>query len=148
MAIESVALPKLPLDTIPEARFYIPATGPATRPRRTLNHGDHAIDLRLSILFDSDFADLFEVRGLHRTKHGQVGHAFKAGRSVLTYGGLDGKQRQTALNFDPQPTEVSATSAAYAMHLPPKAAKALFLTIGCGSPAPPRPVPFLRGLRK
>ncbi|TMJ91769.1 MAG: amylo-alpha-1,6-glucosidase, partial [Alphaproteobacteria bacterium] len=249
MAIESVALPKLPLDAIPEARFYIPATGPATRPRRTLKHGDtfivvdshgdigaspggtdglfhcdtrflshlelllngmqplllgsnvrddntqltvdltnpdiyfdqrlilpkdtvhvvrtiflwrdtayqriavrnygdHAIDLRLSILFDSDFADLFEVRGLHRTKHGQVGHAFKAGRSVLTYGGLDGKQRQTALNFDPQPTELSATSAAYAIHLPPKAAKALFLTIGCGSPAPPRPVPFLRGLRK
>src|SRR5437868_11444282 len=40
MAIESVALPKLPLDAIPEARFYIPATGPATRPRRTLKHGD------------------------------------------------------------------------------------------------------------
>src|SRR5262245_65468466 len=39
MAIESVALPKLPLDAIPEARFYIPATGP-TRPRRTLKHGD------------------------------------------------------------------------------------------------------------
>src|SRR5947207_8770756 len=40
MAIESVALPKLPLDAIPEAPFYIPATGPASRPRRTLKHGD------------------------------------------------------------------------------------------------------------
>src|ERR1700745_2118242 len=39
MAIESVALPKLPLDAIPEARFYISATGP-TRPRRVLKHGD------------------------------------------------------------------------------------------------------------
>ena len=29
-----------PLDTVPEAPFYIPATGPATRPRRTLKHGD------------------------------------------------------------------------------------------------------------
>src|SRR6266480_3855154 len=249
MAIESVALPKLPLDSIPEARFYIPSTGPATRPRRTLkygdtfivvdshgdigaspggtdglffcdtrflshlelllngmqplllgsnvrddntqltvdltnpdiyfdqhrilpkdtvhvvrtiflwrntayqrfavrNYGDDAIDLRLTILFDSDFADLFEVRGLHRTKHGHVGHGFKAGRAVLTYGGLDGKQRQTELNFDPQPMELTATSAAYAIHLPPKAAKAMFVTVGCGSPAPPRPVPFLRGLRK
>ena len=249
MAIESVALPKLPLDSVPEARFYIPATGPATRPRRTLkygdtfivvdshgdigaspggtdglffcdtrflshlelllngmqplllgsnvrddntqltvdltnpdiyfdqrlilpkdtvhvvrtiflwrdtayqrfavrNYGDDAIDLRLTILFDSDFADLFEVRGLHRTKHGHVGHGCKAGRAVLTYGGLDGKQRQTELNFDPQPTELTATSAAYAIHLPPKAAKAMFVTVGCGSPAPPRPVPFLRGLRK
>jgi glycogen debranching enzyme len=249
MAIESVALPKLPLDTIPEARFYIPATGPATRPRRTLKHGntfivvdshgdigasaggtdglffcdtrflshlelllngmqplllgsnvrddntqltvdltnpdiyfdqrlvlpkdtlhvvrtiflwrdtayqrigvrnygDHAIDLRLSILFDSDFADLFEVRGLHRTKHGHVSHSFRADRALLNYDGLDGKQRQTALSFDPPPTELTATSAAYAIHLPAKAAKAMFLTVGCGSPAPPRPVPFLRGLRK
>src|SRR5213595_3561978 len=40
MAIESVALPKLSLDTAPEGPFYIPATGPASRPRRTLKHGD------------------------------------------------------------------------------------------------------------
>jgi glycogen debranching enzyme len=40
MAIESIALPKLAPDTVPEARFYIPATGPATRPRRTLKYGD------------------------------------------------------------------------------------------------------------
>src|SRR5947199_4218407 len=40
MAIESVALPKLSLDTAPEGPFYIPATGPASRPRRILKHGD------------------------------------------------------------------------------------------------------------
>src|SRR3954467_11139225 len=45
MAIESVALPKLPLDSIPEVPFYIPATGPATRPRRTLKYGDTFIVL-------------------------------------------------------------------------------------------------------
>ena len=38
MPIEGVALPKLSLDTLPEATFYIPATGPATRPRRALKH--------------------------------------------------------------------------------------------------------------
>src|SRR5260370_14925144 len=40
MAMEGAALPKLSLDIIPEAPFYIPATGSATRPRRTLKHGD------------------------------------------------------------------------------------------------------------
>jgi glycogen debranching enzyme-like protein len=40
MASEGAALPKLLVDTIPEAPFYIPATGPATRPRRTLKHDD------------------------------------------------------------------------------------------------------------
>src|SRR6266508_1632885 len=248
MAIESVALPKLSLDTIPEARFYIPATGSATRPRRTLkcgdtfivvdshgdigaspggtdglfhcdtrflshlelflngrqplllgsnvrddntqltvdltnpdvyfdqrrvlpkdtvhvvrtiflwrdtayqrfavrNYGDRAVDLRLIILFDSDFADLFEVRGLHRTKHGLVGSTFEGGTAVLTYNGLDGKQRQTSLNFDPQPTELTATSATYVIHLAPKAVRSVFLAVGCGSPTPPTPVPFMRGLR-
>src|SRR6266700_6917370 len=171
MAMEGAALPKLSLDLIPEAPFYIPATGPASRPRRTLKHddtfivmdshgdvgasaggpdglfhcdtrylsrleltinelqplllgsnlrddnallaidltnpdifsdqrivlqkdtlhivrtiflwrgtayqrlglrnfGDRAADLRLVILFDSDFADLFEVRGLRRARRG------------------------------------------------------------------------------
>src|SRR4029453_16500687 len=28
------------VDLIPEAPFYIPATGPTSRPRRTLKHGD------------------------------------------------------------------------------------------------------------
>ena len=248
MAIESVALPKQPQDLIPEARFYIPATGPATRPRRTLkygdtfivvdshgdigtsaggtdglfhcdtrflshlelllnglqplllgsnvrddnsqltvdltnpdiyydqhlvlpkdtvhvvrtiflwrdtayhrfairNYGDQAVDLRLTMLFDSDFADLFEVRGLHRTKHGAVDYAFDAAKAVLTYHGFDARKRQTALDFDPRPTELTATSAAYVIHLAPKAVKVLFLTVGCGSPAPPKPAPFLRGLR-
>src|SRR5438105_12586101 len=40
MAIESAALPKLSIETVSETPFYIPATGPATRPRRTLKHGD------------------------------------------------------------------------------------------------------------
>ena len=248
MAIESVALPKLSLDTAPEGPFYIPATGPASRPRRTLKHGDtfivvdshgdigaspggtdglfhgdtrflsrlelllngvqplllgsnvrddnsqltvdltnpdiyfdqrlvlpkdtlhvvrtiflwgdtayqrlairnygdHVVDLQLTILFDSDFADLFEVRGLHRSKHGLIGHASGAATGVLIYDGLDGKRRQSALNFDPQPAELTQTSASYAIQLSPKAAKAVFLTVGCGIPAPPKPVPFLRGLR-
>src|SRR5256885_1206907 len=40
MTIAGAALPKSLQDAIPEAPFYIPATGPATRPRRTLKHDD------------------------------------------------------------------------------------------------------------
>src|SRR5258705_7371639 len=248
MASEGAALPKLLVDTIPEAPFYIPATGTATRPRRTLKHddtflvldshgdigasaggadglfhcdtrflshlelllngvqplllgsnvrddnsqltvdltnpdiyfaqrlvlpqdplhvvrtiflggnaayqrfairnyGDHAVDLQLTILFDSDFADLFEVRGLHRSKHGLTSHASGAAAAALTYDGLDGNRRQSVLNFDPQPAELTQTSAGYAIHLAPKAAKAVFFTVRCGIPAPPKPAPVLRGVR-
>ena len=185
MAIEGAALPKLAHDAVSEAQFYIPATGPATRPRRTLkcgdtfvvvdshgeigasaggtdglfhadtrfishlelllngtqplllgsnvrddntlltvdltnpdvyldhhlvlpkdtihlvrtiflwrdtayqrlavrNHGDSPVELRLSILFDGDFADLFEVRGIERKRHGSIDRAFTADRAILT----------------------------------------------------------------
>src|SRR5262252_8300386 len=38
------------------------------------NYADQPIDLRLTILFDNDFADLFEVRGAQRERRG-VAHA-------------------------------------------------------------------------
>src|SRR5918912_506276 len=45
MATASAALPQWPQDEVPEAPFYIPATGPATRPRHTLKHEDTFIVL-------------------------------------------------------------------------------------------------------
>src|SRR4051812_38149969 len=89
----------LPKDTVHVVRTIFLWGDTAYQRIAVRNYGDHAIDLRLSLLFDGDFADLFEVRGLQRTKHGHTGHSFRTDRAVLTYGGLDGKQRQTALNF-------------------------------------------------
>jgi hypothetical protein len=34
------------------------------------NYGERPIELHLSVLFDNDFADLFEVRGAHRERRG------------------------------------------------------------------------------
>src|SRR5215471_11375030 len=55
------------------------------------NHGDRAVALQLAIDFDSDFADLFEVRGLTRRRRGvaTVGAANPA-QAALSYQGLDG----------------------------------------------------------
>ncbi|MET0633349.1 MAG: amylo-alpha-1,6-glucosidase [Xanthobacteraceae bacterium] len=249
MAIEGVALPKLLLDTASETPFYIPATGPATRPRRTLkhddtfvvldshgdigasaggadglfhcdtrflsrlelslngmqplllgsnvrddntfltidltnpdmyvdghlvlpkdtlhvvrtiflwrdtayqrlairNHGERLVDVRLSLLFDSDFADLFEVRGLRRQRRGVAGRLVAAPTTtVLNYEGLDGELRRTTLSFDPAPSELTATTASYRMSLAPNEARPIFFCVGCGVPEPSPPVPFLRGLR-
>jgi glycogen debranching enzyme len=249
MAIESAALPKQLVDTVSETQFYIPATAPATRPRRTLkhgdtflvldthgdigasaggpdglfhcdtrflshlelllngmqplllgsnvrddngsltvdltnpdtyvdnhlvlpkdtlhvvrtifvwreaayqrlairNHGERAVDLRLTLVFDSDFADLFEVRGLQRGGRGVVSRlAIGPTSTRLTYRGLDGQVRQTLLSFDPPPSELTATTASYRVNLAPHEAKPIFFSIGCGLPEPPKPTPFLRGLR-
>jgi glycogen debranching enzyme len=249
MPIEGVALPKLSLDTVPEATFYIPATGPATRPRRALkhdntfavldshgdigasaggtdglfhcdtrflshfelllngmqplllgsnlrddntlltvdltnpdmyfddhlvlpkdtlhvvrtiflwrdtayqrlaiqNHGDLPVDLRLTMLFDSDFADLFEVRGLRRERRGTVNReTVRPATTILSYEGLDARLRQTILHFDPPPSELTATTVSYRLSIAPKQYTPICCTIGCGAPEPPKPVPLLRGLR-
>jgi glycogen debranching enzyme len=58
-------------DTVPYPAHDLPVA--RTRPISGFgvrNYGDQAIDLRLSILFENDFADLFEVRGAHRERRG------------------------------------------------------------------------------
>ena len=68
----------------------------AARRAQLRRSGD--LDLRLSILFDNDFADLFEVRGAHRDKRGTATAKLHGDdRVLLVYHGLDGKVRRTAL---------------------------------------------------
>ena len=42
------------------------------------NYGGGAVDVRLSILFANDFADLFEVRGSHREHRGTQTRSYAA----------------------------------------------------------------------
>ncbi len=56
------------------------------------NHGEDPASFDLTLLFDNDFADLFEVRGERRPRRG-IGSSKLLGASdvVLEYIGLDGK---------------------------------------------------------
>ena len=110
------------------------------------NYGDQPIDLRLTVVFENDFADLFEVRGSHRERHGTATAKVHGGnRVLLAYDGLDGKVRQTALDFDPLPDQLKTDAALYHVHLKPGETRPLFLAISCNR-NDSRPVPFLRGL--
>src|SRR3981081_3605278 len=102
MPIEGVALPKLSLDTVPEATFYIPATGPATRPRRALKHDNTFVvldshgDIGASAggtdgLFhcDTRFLSHFElllngIQPLLLGSHGRAGHPLLTRRPTNT----------------------------------------------------------------
>ena len=72
------------------------------------NHGDLPASFDLTLLFDNDFADLFEVRGERRPRRG-VGSAKLLGPTdvVFEYSGLDEQSRITALHFDPRPTRLA-----------------------------------------
>ena len=110
------------------------------------NYGDRTVDLRLSILFDNDFADLFEVRGAHRERRGTASSELDgSNRVLLTYRGLDLKMRGTALTFDPEPDRLTTEAAIYHLHLTPGEAQPLFLAVTCNQ-TEARPLPFLRGM--
>ncbi|MGF6311048.1 glycogen debranching enzyme [Bradyrhizobium sp. i1.8.4] len=111
------------------------------------NHGDHAASFDLTLLFDNDFADLFEVRGERRPRRG-IGSSKLLGPTdvVLEYCGLDEQTRITALHFDPRPTRLSVNAATYHFDLEPGQVTSLFVAVSCNKPIMQKPVPFFRGL--
>ena len=111
------------------------------------NHGDRPASFDLTLLFDNDFADLFEVRGEKRPRRG-IGSSKLLGPTdaMLEYNGLDGKWRRTALHFDPRPTRLAVNAATYHLDLAPQQVSSLFVAASCNKPAAFKPARFLRGL--
>ena len=133
-------------DTVHILRTIFLWRGTAYQRLAVRNYGDRAVDLRLLVLFENDFADLFEVRGIHRDHRGTATATLRGDeQALLIYQGLDGKTRRTALTFDPKPEQLTTSSAVYELHLAPGEMQPLFLAISC-DPAESRPLPFLRGL--
>ena len=92
-------------DTLHIVRTIFLWRGTAYQRLAVRNHGDRPVDLRLQIDFSSDFADLFEVRGIRRSRRGVLTPArVGTDQAVLSYQGLDGRIRRTTLSFDPPPT--------------------------------------------
>jgi glycogen debranching enzyme len=111
------------------------------------NHGDRPASIDLTLLFDSDFADLFEVRGEKRPRRG-IGSSRLLGPAdvLFEYHGLDGKTRSTVLHFDPRPTRLGVNAATWHLDLAPHGISSLFVAVSCNKPATFRPARFFRGL--
>jgi len=111
------------------------------------NHGDRPASLDLILLFDNDFADLFEVRGERRPHRGVgLGKLLGPADVMLEYNGLDDKWRGTVLHFDPRPTRLSVNAATYHLDLAPRQVRSLFVAASCNKPATFKPARFFRGL--
>jgi glycogen debranching enzyme len=111
------------------------------------NYGDRPASFDLTLLFDNDFADLFEVRGETRPRRG-IGSSKLLGPSDVTleYIGLDRKRRSTALHFDPRPTDLTVSAATYHLDLEARQISSLFVAVSCNQPAAIKPARFFRGL--
>ncbi len=97
--------------------------------------------VRLDIRFGADFADLFEVRGMHRARHGAHEPAWVGEDQVmLAYVGLDQARRTTRLRFYPVPARLSEGLAVFELALEPGGRCVVFLEIVCGEERPTRPL--------
>src|SRR6201991_3519037 len=100
------------------------------------NHGEKPASFDLTLLFDNDFADLFEVRGERRPRRG-IGSGKLLGSSdvLFEYVGLDDSSRTTALQFDPKPTRLAVNAATYHLDLAPQQVHSMFVVASCNKPA-------------
>jgi len=88
--------------------------------------------LPIEIRYGADFVDLFEVRGMVRSRHGRHEPASVTLQSVtLAYTGLDDRRRTTILRFDPPPDRIDEGRALFEVQLPPHGRALIFVEIAC-----------------
>ena len=111
------------------------------------NYGAISVPLLLSVTFASDFADLFEVRGLTRPQRGRLRAEIGEGLVKLFYAGLDRLTRQTEIRFDPRPTALTESSASFRLDLMSQGSASFYVTVSC-DPRGVERTPFLRVMRQ
>jgi glycogen debranching enzyme len=99
---------------------------------RIKSFGHESVSFSLDFTFDSDFKNIFEVRGLKRKKRGELlSPDYKNGVFKLAYKGLDNVKRTTSVNFSKIPDEVRKKTFKYKINLQPNATENIFITIDC-----------------
>ena len=98
------------------------------------NFGGRSVHVPVTFRFASDFADIFEVRGMRRERRGRDLAPQVGGDGVqLRYLGLDGVRRACAITFSPPPRALSADRADFDIALADRGRASIYVDIG---PAP------------
>ena len=93
---------------------------------------DRPRTFRVTIRFDADFRDLFEVRGSKRGKRGErSAQVVDATNVTFLYRGLDDVERTTRLCFEPAPTRLRTDVAEFEISLDPGQRASVLVTIMC-----------------
>jgi glycogen debranching enzyme len=102
-----------------------------------VNHGLDKLEIPVSIHFDADYADIFEIRGNSRDKRGRrLETQIYDNTVVLAYEGLDRVVRETLLETNIRADRSSETGMHFYFGLRPKEHVTLELEIGCNLERP------------
>jgi len=99
-----------------------------------VNYGMQALSVPLSISFAADFADIFQVRGMHRERTGRIlDPEVTRNTLILSCAGLDGITRRTRIHCDVTPTETHGNEMKFRFDLEPKGEAKITFEIACES---------------
>ncbi len=111
---------------------------------RVKNHALEPVTAVLRWRFRTDFADIFEVRGMSRKARGtDLPASVVEGRVILGYKGLDDVIRRTLIRFTPAPSRLTVDTARVELELGSGADTVVELAIACWrGEAAPEPLEF------
>jgi glycogen debranching enzyme len=113
---------------------------------RNFDSLEHTI--RLTVLFDADFADIFEIRGHKRPRRGERETSVDGSLVRFRYLGLDQVERLTVIRFDPVPARLTERAAIFDLRLGRGERRSVFAAISCAEQREERPVAlFLTGYK-
>jgi glycogen debranching enzyme len=99
---------------------------------RITNYAPNPVRLPLQIHFASDFVDVFEVRGIKRSRRGErLPDIIQPDRVTLAYRGLDNVMRCTQLHSSPAPADISTSRIVFDADLQPRETAKFQLSISC-----------------
>ena len=99
---------------------------------RLSNYSLAPVKMTLSIRFEADFADIFEVRGKKRERKGRMlPNVLRKDLLVLSYEGLDEVTREARIQFSPEPLEITASQATFDIELDPKGETTVAVMVAC-----------------
>jgi glycogen debranching enzyme/glycosyltransferase involved in cell wall biosynthesis len=105
---------------------------------RVKNHGLQPVETSLTLRFQADFADIFEVSGMTRKARGTLlPPEVDNGSVTLRYRGLDGVERRTLIKVTPpRGSSLTASSATVKLWLAPQEESAFSVSVACQSEPP------------
>jgi glycogen debranching enzyme len=96
------------------------------------NFGAATVIIPIRLDFGADFADIFEVRGMHREQRGKLlPPQVRADKVSLPYEGLDGVLRQTLIEFNADELEVQGSTLFMEATLEPSEEREVEICLRC-----------------